>query len=570
MSAIKATSFKETSLFDKSKYDEVARILDVPKEAFEKNVIGVTSVIEAHNLLSFHYHQDLVDQLSTSRFGFSESEIRSIKRVRGIVIKMTTSKVKCMSFPRTSICVRNEVTDDGLFRFIDGRECTGVMIAEHNTFKRWIPGTLVRVFMDEGVVFYSTHKAISFANSRFGSSATFEEMWYANQDTFTSDDEIFDDKPQEGIVRMFIIKDIDLIVDSTEMIAENEVYYIKSFSLEDETIDEDSIAREFIEEKNKTANHPIKFADVLSIEDVNTTLNGGSSVRFDFRSNESLGDISHELRNMPRENAFEMLRPGESVALENEYGVFRIMPPAALTRNLMMDGKTHIAKLFADCIAEFTTPEKSKRIFVPVGLSRDQLESVRDSLQNGERVDLSNFETLSVSDLEIVLTNLVFSCPRHRIQECFDAYDEFGNNVLKAVDFLWENQKPLRDLIFAGKIDEFPGLKSWGVCLKRYLCANFCACFITKSLKGKKTLDDIIDGGKRSYWHHDVVRKFNENTSSGKKMKDTTYLHRNAVLCLVVNAPGDVLFSLFSMRDKVLKARTAFAARDSRLISDGR
>lgn len=570
MSVSKTTSFKETALFNESKYDDVARVLDIPKEALEKKVIGVTSVVEDHDLVSFHYHQELVNHLSTSRFGFTANEIRSIKKVRGIVVKMSTMKIKCQSFPHTSICVRNEVTDDGLFHLIDGRECIGETVAEYNTYKSWVPGTLVRVFIDDGVTFYSTHKTISFTNSRFGTSSTFRDMWYADQDAFTSDDEVFEDRPKEYIVRIFIIKNIDLIVDSTETIAENNVYYIKSFSLEDNTVDEDEIARAFIEEKNKTASHPIKFADVLTVKEVNDILNGGSSVRFEFKNDQNLSEIGHMLRNMKLKDAFEMLRPGESVALENEYGVFRIMPPSALTRNLMMDGKVNIAKLFADCIAEFAYPERSKRIFIPTGFSRKQLESIKVALQNEEYIDFDDFERLVVSDLEIVLTNLVFSCPRHRIQECFDAYDNFGENVLNAAAFLWDEQKRLRDLIFAGKIDEFPGLKTWGVSLKKYLSANFCACFITKAARGKKTLDDIIDGGKRSYWHYTVSKKFDENTTIGKKTRDTTYLHRNAVLCLVVNAPGDVLFSLFSMKDKVLKARTAFTARDARLISDGR
>lgn len=278
-----------------------------------------------------------------------------------------------------------------------------------------------------------------------------------------------------------------------------------------------------------------------------------------------LQDVVSLIATTGKRKAVEMYRPAEKVFMTNQNGIFAVSPPSALARTYMMDGKAQVTKVFADCMSDMANSRlNDKRMIIPYGFTYSQLLSMKDGLSRGENIDFSDYEELPVSSQEIILTNLVFFSPRHKLDECFTAYESFGDNIIKTANYLWLNSDSLKNAIISGKLDDFPGLKTGSVLMKRYLQSNFCAClFIVAGKSGQKCIDDIIGNGVAPHWNYKVVEQYNNNTKTGKKTKNTDYLRKNAIICFVVNAPGDVLFSLFKLEDKVTKTKAAFAKRST-------
>lgn len=576
MSTKAKSPFKETAYFTSDDYSTYSRILNIPTSAFTLNVVGVTDFNDEYDfvILNFHYHPELVNHLHEHRFGFSIPEIRAIQQVRGIVVDTNTKQIAdvghqdvvCRASPITTICVRNSVPTDGTFTFDSSyRESNGIDYADDNIYKEWIYGTLIRIFCYNNVTFLSTNKKLSCANSHFGNSRKFQEIFFGEQDVFTSPDEIFKSDERNGLIHLFILNDKDLITDSSEVFDESRIYYICSFDIKNPENNETEAMTRRITEANQNARKPIYFPRVLEPTEVNEILSGGRKYHHNFDMNSSLQSNVSSIAATEKNHAVELFRPAERVFMANMYGIYAVVPPNSIARTYMMDGKAQVTKIYADCMSDMANSHlNDKRMIIPYGFTYDQLLTMKDALIRGEDIDFSQYEDLPVSPQEIILTNLVFFSPRHKVEECFDAYVSFGENVIKTAEYLWEISTNLKNAIISGKLDEFPGLKNGSVQLKRYLQSNFCACLFTKPGKeGQKCINDIIGNGVESHWNPRVVDAYNKNTKMGKKTRNLDFLKRNALICFVVNAPGDVLFALFKLEDKITRAKAAFAKRAS-------
>ena len=567
-------------LFSNADYDSICALLHVPKRALEEKIITAFDVSKDtdHPLVSFHYDMVKVELLE-SKYNFTHDEALAIKQIRGVVIDMVDLERRASAFPYTQILIRSSIPEDGSFQLIEGDDSEFSNVSSGNVWKKRIPGTIVKVFADKtGKIFYSTNRRLSFKNSKFGSIRTFEQMFFENQDLFPYVEDEYASAEGgvflpwisvgdsiDGLVLTFIICDRDLVVDSSEIINEDAVYFIKATRLNQPEIDEYSRMRSYILRLNIHAQKPILFPELINEERVNELLSGGMSIPANIRTCMSPAEISTELAKMSHRDVFKMFAPAESVILENDRGIFLVSPPQFLIRRLLTDGKTSMSLIFTRLFSNHSSNEEKKSVLVPFGYSRGTLMQIAELLKRGQTVRFSDFEVENASFLEIILTNMVFGVPRHRIDECFSAFDEFDSKCLAAADFLWRKAPELSHYIAQKKIDLFPSFGgNTKKNLKRYLITRFIAC-LTKFPKGDKFyVNTIIDGGPKQHWSSGLRARFYENSEKFRKTKNYDHVFENAILCLVVNAPGDILYSLLSLELNVKKYNDAIARNKER------
>jgi len=555
----KTTSpFKNTEYFTESHYAKYSEILNIPISAFVNNVVGVMDVNDENHftLLLFHYHPDYVKRLEEPRFGYSLNEIMAIKAIRGIIVDVDSDEIVCLTGPYTNSFIRSSVPDDYHFKFDSLMTDTfGVDQVSDCQYKEWIYGSLIRVFAHKGVSFMSTHKRISCENSHFANSRTFSNIFFSSQDIFSSPESILHGRKDEGIIHLFILQDKDLIVDSRKVYDESRVYYICSFNLLDPHGQLTNEMTETIQRLNAETERPIYFPRILTPAEANQLLSPSGVLDDRIQSQE---DIETIVTRCDRETGLSFFNSGEKVFMSNAYGIFAIVPPSAVIRSNLMAGTANINLAFSACISRAQSaaavPDK---IIVPFGFTYEQLDSMRDALIAGEDIDFSQYENLKPSYQEIVLTNLLFFSPRSKINECFNAYTSFGDNILKTADYLWSIAYDLKNACLNDRLDEFTGILKGSVQMKRYIQYNFPACLFFKAAGKQRCIDDIIGSGPLPHWNTKAVERFRKNVSEGIKTKNKDFLKRNAVLCFVMNAPGDVMFAMFRLEEKITKGRIA-------------
>lgn len=625
MSNATSTTFKETSFFGHTDYDIMAAKLYIPVKAFKQRVVGVIDFIEDDRglmLLSFHYRADLMDKLR-SKFGFTEDEINAIKMIRGIVVdlrrtaicdsenpsdkvryeplRMEDITVVCRSFPYTEVRIANSIPEDGSFDY-EGFQISG------NSYKEWIHGTLIRIFMWKGVVYASTHRKISCAKSRFAGSKYFLDMLMDNQTAFPTLDSFFGNDSTERLVHLFIINDQSLIIESTKRVPTNRVYYIESFSIERYEQEVNQLGVDFssrvpagateteqmsarIIEHNIGAEKPIKFPETLDVETVNLTLNGGIPSIVELDGTESVLEINTKLRSYVENPANRKYLFGmtdfDSIIMRNEIGVYRIMPPASRVRNLLMSGNPIAMKVFTSLISHYSNNSlKDTYPFINFGISRSKLEEVVRRLKNNESITAEEFDSdEDVTLHEKILTNMIFSFPRHLLDKCLEAYDQYTAYVMKAFEFLWDNRESLKALIFAKKLSEFEGIENLNSKTVDYIKSTFCGCFTNRAkIPSHNTYTKIIDAILSvQHWNPELLRimegfkkenlesyerektlrrqkpsnKEEEDAISEARTKKFEACYKQALLCMICNAPPDTLYSLLQMKEKVIKTREA-------------
>lgn len=548
--------FKTTEYFTEAHHARYSEILNIPVSAFSKGVVGVADVNDKNSftLLLFHYHPDYVKRLDEPRFGYSTSEIMAIRAVRGIIIDVDSEEIVCITGPYTNSFIRSKVPEDGHFKFDKFMSDTfGVEEVSECQYKEWIYGSLIRVFCHRGVTFMSTHKKISCENSHFGNSRMFSDIFFESQDVFPNVESIFGDEISEGMIHLFILQDKDLIVDSRKHFEESRVYYICSFNLLDSSVDLTNQMKNRIESISSEV--PIYFPRELTPLEANQLLSPNTVI--DERI-QSLDDIQMTLSRCSRDTALAFLEPGEKVFMTNSYGIFAVVPPSMAIRTTLMCGTANIDLAFSSCLSKPQNQSVvSDKVIVPYGFTYEQLESMKDSLINGMTVDFSDYEILKTTEQEVILTNLVFTCPLTKIQKCFDVYNSFGTKILETADFFWMIAYELKDAIQKKTFDEFTGITKGAVQLKRYIQNNFPACLYFKATGSQRCIDDVIGTGPLPHWHVGVVERFKRNVREGLKTKNKEFMKKNAVLCFVMNAPGDIMTSLLRFEEKMTKAKIA-------------
>lgn len=547
----KVGPFKKTNYFTEKDYKSYAKLLKVPESSFRQNLIGVSDINEEYDftIIYFHYHSDLVDKLNEAKYNLSPSEILEIKSIRGVAVDPVKKIIICKGPTQTQICVRNSISTNGEF-YYEPNELAISTKSISNTYKKWVYGALIRVFCYEGVVFVATNKKLSCANSFFGGSRKFKDILFEDQDIFRTPESMFQGKLKNGIIHLFLLNDETLAIDSVAPHEKNRIYYNCSYDMNDPENDITESMTKYIQEKNlelDSYGRPIYFSEEINVEDANAIL-GGNVYNYQYYEN--------------KHTFGEIFNPGERIFMINEYGIFGVFPEIAINRTNLMEGTSHVEKIFCDYMC-IEPSNKAKGIIHDVGISYRQLKMVESKIIRGDFINFDHFEQIPTSYAEKVLTNLVFQCPKNKVSKCFEAYETFDTNIIKIYEYLRSIASELESYIKQKKLQEYPGFGTGLVQLKRYFISNFCACLTTKAYNDKKTAYDIIGTGPDFRWPESIKDLFNDNKKMNKGNKDKVYLMDNAILCFIMNSPGDVFYSLFNLEDKINKAKIAFAKRDS-------
>lgn len=566
-----ATIFVKTDLFTENDHEEYARILNVPVNSFSKKYIGVLDVHEDEDegikLINFHYRADLVDSLDQKResLGLSESDVLSIKAIRGVVVDTVSKKIVCKSFGYTSSIILPEisVTDEDRTYY------------ENSKFKTWERGALIRVFSFKGKSFASSHRRISCSKSFFGKSRFFDQMLLEDQNAFPTLDSFFDEsRSKDFLVHLFIVKNESLVIESTRSVIEDQVVYIKSFSLLPDNNEEmeTRLMTDRIFQRNKTSSKPIKFPMLLSIDMANQILKGFSKTNINRSVSKDIDVIRSELESLNRDELLSMYNGGDSVLMENEHGVFRIVPPSNRNNTIIMGGHPNPSKVFTDAVASFYATDSTDKLpLIPIGFSRSNLNDIAEVLKKGEFVDFDKYDSSeSVSVHELILTNVLFASPKHLIDDCLKAYDEFCEKFDTTYNFLWLHREELKTRILSKTTDDFAGFRSLGKKLQMYIKRNYVSCFNERPKDGYGCTKTITGTGPKSNWCSNAVIEFNKNLviiDENKKKKHktervtydlTSALHKNAIIALISNADTDCLCAILNMSEKIDKTIAAF------------
>lgn len=565
-----STIFIKTDLFTESDHSTYAEILGVPADSFVKKYIGVLDVYEDEDdeslkLLSFHYRADIVEGLDSRKeeLGLSDSDVTAIKSVRGIIIDTQTKEIVCKSFPYTTSIVLPEINVTP-----EDKE-----YYENSTFHPWKHGALIRVFQYKGKSFASSHRKISCDKSKFGRSRFFDRILLEDQDVFPTLDSFFDGKKNDFLIHLFIINNEDLVIESTHSVISNQVYHIKSFDLKapGKFKDETRKMSKRIVLANKTATKPILFPDTIPIEEANKILRGNATGSINKSVSKDNAVINAESDSFDREMNLNMLRGGDSVLMENEYGVFRVVPPSNRNSSIIMGGNPNPAKVFVDAVALFTSHDSSQKIpMVQIGFSRENLTDIASKLKNSEEINFDDYEDEDVSSQELILTNVLFATPKHLIDECLTGYDDFNTKFLEAYNFLWLHKDELKTRILSKTTNDFTGFSGLGKKLQAYIKLTYVACFNEKPKGVFKCTKDITGTGIQSNWCSAAISEFDKNMViiseckrkkyNNAKVKETlvSAYHKNAIIAFISNADVNCLYGLLNMPAKIDKTIAAF------------
>lgn len=297
----------------------------------------------------------------------------------------------------------------------------------------------------------------------------------------------------------------------------------------------------------------------------------------------NIRDINTEASKFSKGVLLNMFCGGDSVIMKRGSEVVRVMPPSNRNSSIIMGGTPNPGKAFADAIALFNSNEIADKIpIIDIGFSRENLTIIVDALKKSETIDFTQFNLKEqVTVHELLLTNVVFACPKHLLDECLKAYDEFDANVMAAFEFLWEHRTQLKNLIYDKKLETFPGYKSLGKNLQTYIFRDFVTCLKKENPDSdKRSMFDIIGTGPKSHWGQDAVDCYNGNAHQislnakkrGKEAQRSTNecWQSNAILAFVCNANVNCMYSLLIMPGLVQKTVDAFAktAEKNRILDE--
>jgi hypothetical protein len=574
-----SSPFVTTPLFTPEDYEVYAQLMNVPVSVFAKDIIGITSVNDSHGftLANFHYHPDLVDKLtkvgpggSRTRYEYTPEEIFCIEQVRGVTVDLETKTIVCLAPGRTRTCMRSTVPEDGSFDFMGPNfDYMGNPTITDAVYKIWAYGALIRCFSYKGHVFMSTPKKISCENSRFEGSRTFMEMFFSHQTVFPTAESIFENGNVDTLVHLFIIHDEDLVFDAPEFDYAS-VYYLGSYQISNPGLGSDgtNAMTAFITEKNRTAEKPIRFNEIISPAEANRFLGGESE--YGINPNSTTREVSAEIAMDFRENALRMFERSGRVFMICQVGSFAVSPPAAVFRTKFMAGKGNVPYTFAECMAQKANDTLTDdKIFVDHGFTYEQLKTMEPRLARGLPIDFAEYPNMEPSFVEKLLTNVVFACQPNKVNDAFMAYESFPFEVLRAVEYLFGMQDVFKNAIFKNTLEEIPGLKTGSVNLKRYMKSTFCGCIFEKPGRpGQKSIPDMLKNGPRDYWPQDLIDSFNGNASAYAKSQNRDYRIRNALTVFIMQAPHDVIYGLLHLEDKITKAKVAEQTRRAREIEE--
>lgn len=557
-------------IFSETEINSLASIFSIEKEimckvifVFDEFLFSDNTNENKHRLILFHYAENFESILSKNFENVSKETMSKIEFVRGCIVsqKNMLFKIRAPSMGKTNI-----------FNFIeeipDKENCLNV------TYKKWIFGTLVRVWRYENYIFFSTHRKISFEKSRFTpSSPTFYSMMFNDQNLFNTPEDFFRDSQMqgEGLIHMFILNNKHLIIDADVILDKNSVYYVGTLSI-NPLIDSNFISNctnVYFRHLMKTVSNPILLPEFVKEEDIQND----KEMLFlqNYRSLDTR-DFNNQLNQITDIDLIKKMFKKEEtyiVCLNNIDSVksCRILPLTKKIKNSLIGGLPNLGKTFCDCISLFSSGELfDKKIIIPYGFSIEELEEIiKNGFSSEEALQAFNLKKLNstVGIYEVILTNIIFASPHELRKDALDKYNSLTHEIIKAADFLYENrgskdgEKGIEKVIKNKDERMFDGFMNLNKTAKNYFYSHYIACFIKKNVKNDG-LDatKMIIGLPKYFWKEDLRNYYNNLHS--KIEEDNKYLYKCALISFIMNSPSDAFFAILSFEDKVIKTRNAF------------
>uniref|UniRef100_A0A6C0BEI7 Uncharacterized protein n=1 Tax=viral metagenome TaxID=1070528 RepID=A0A6C0BEI7_9ZZZZ len=517
--------------------------LGLPLDVLKKGVVNITHHLSDHNgtLFSLHYNQIKLKNVLAGKYPYNNTKIEAIKSCRGAIIDGETGEKVLTAFPWTNLILTDSIPENGILPIRIGND---LKYPKECRYTKCYGGALLRFFSRNGVVKGSTNKRIDASDSHFAESDNFIDIFLTRQDVFETLESLYE-TCDEDIIHLFILNDRELLVDSRELQNEDRIVYLKSFSIKNPNKKFD--LTNFILSKNETSKKPIEICKELSVNEVNRRLSG----------NKNISQLSNQDFNSSTEKpSLIFFSGGEKVIYENEFGIFTLIPNSCNFRQTIMDGKVNIRKLFVDSVGSKSTD------LLEVAFPYESLLEIAGKIQSKSPYDLSLYNIVSGQHLLTVLTNLIFIVPEHRIFECFDIYNSFGSELLKAIHYFNSIKNDVADAVSQRRLESYNGMSSMGVKFKQYVSSKIISC-----------LDDVVDEDFKwsdSQWPTEVTDYFSTqyrdycDELNDKKLESLSSMK---ITLMILNAPDDTLYSFLNYETKVKKERIALEKRLNKTIT---
>jgi hypothetical protein len=554
-------SYIKVDFFTKEEERKVIKFLNLPRDVFEKKIVGITDTLfeeTGRKIISLHYNVEKIENLSNE--GYSELEIGFILECRGIQFDLEENRIRVKSYSYTSSINVNLLPENGLLELFTK---DGFKTPKHGNYTEFKEGTLLRIYNVDGRVFGSTHRKCNVTNSFFCDSDYFDNIFLEDQNVFPTFESIYDSGMiDSNVVLIFILNNDKLLLNTRKKHEVNKVIFLSAHSsLEPMNSEFNTIVHDYIEEANKKVTKPIEIQKLLTPAEANSILSGDSDFSISFDVNKGSKKISETINSNP--DYINIFRGGDKIIYKCEFGIFTLTPSSCYFRQNIIQGKYNINKIYTDLIANYDNPESN--YMLKVCYSMDDLKDIIEKVERNINYNLSDYTPIpSENPHPIVLTNLFFSVPIYRMKECLSAHNAFGENINSSIKYMIRVKNEMFESISNNSFESYKGIRSVGSKFKKYLSSNLPKCFKKQDISSAISFPE-------SYWHTSIIDLYEEIyilfiNSEGKKEKQN-YLTDLAIISMIANAKGDVLYAFFTYEDKCKKE--AAAHEKSRLKASG-
>lgn len=496
----------------------IKQTLGLPVEMYKENLLLITDYSKedsSERLVNFHYNPDEVDKILMGGIHtyYTRQQIATLANTRGIIVDFRTESIVMRSFPRTSIITCNQVPNDTLLPIKVG---DNFITPDGGVYKRRFGGVLLRVFENNGIVHACTHKKIDASKSFFGDRVEFTKYWLNDQNVFPSFESLYTQEDLgKKIIHLFIINNRKLLVDSRENQRVDRIVYIKSYSLDlpNEYFDLSATILSI----NPSCTKPITLPEILSPYQVNSIL---------------LGNLTSNNQDLLKFSG------GEQIIYENSITqISMLSSESSRFRQQIMEGKLNINELFIKSVAN-TENEN----FANIAFSLPDLHDIQEKFENNEIVNIDMYQLNLGSSQMKILTNLIFIVPLSRINECFEANENFDKLVIETIDYFMQIADELENEILTGEINNNTNLSKK---LKQYIILNF---------KNSKSILMNNITAPRDNWANSARELYNQLVEAEFQSEIENLNLKLAMICFVSNASSEIFYSLLNYKRKVDKA----------------
>lgn len=223
------------------------------------------------------------DDLHLIHYTTSSAEFPEYGHIRGTIVSTEYNCVVANSYGYTPVGIADEIEpdDNGLITIDDVDRSTHTFNVKDASFHMGFDGTLIRVFKWKGTVYYSTHRRLDIATSRWGNETkTFKEMY----EELNGPETLFGDGDCSPYCHMFIMCHPDVVVGTRFKLTKGLLIYLGYKQMWDpetppmpaEMVDTVLTTPDLITEMSIDMEQPVTFKPkTLSLEEANKHLLSG-------------------------------------------------------------------------------------------------------------------------------------------------------------------------------------------------------------------------------------------------------------------------------------------------------